>query len=145
MDAPPVKVTICPAGARAHSVSNSFPARWHTTARHLVAGRRHWWDEKGKMTGQRRGLNKERHSLLKAAFAGVAVAGFAAAWLGLASAHSSEADESAAAIAAAATPTPMRSPTAAATTGVTQATSTPAAPPEPANPEANLSKRSRGS
>ncbi len=102
------------------------------------------------MTGQRRGLSKERHSLLKVAFAAVAVAGFAAAWLGLASAHPPDADERAALVAGvvgtpAATPAPSRSSTAVPTSSGAQATSTPSAPPEATDPEANAAKRSRGS
>lgn len=39
------------------------------------------------MTGARRGFGRERHTALKAVLAAVAVAGFLAAWAGLARAH----------------------------------------------------------
>jgi hypothetical protein len=103
------------------------------------------------MTGQRRGLSKERHSLLKVAFAAVAVAGFAGAWAGFANAHSPEALGGAAltptgvAGGLPATPIPVASMAVTSTPALGQATSTLAATPEPEAPVPTRAKRSRGS
>jgi hypothetical protein len=115
------------------------------------------------MAGTRKGFNRERHTPLKVAFAGLALGGFSVAWAGFAASHPSGAPEPQLSVAASAvqqvpttTPGPATTATAAANTPATvpPATSTPTltaaveATATPAAPRAATSqtqRRSRGS
>ncbi len=58
------------------------------------------------MAGNRRGLMKERHTIVKLAVAGLSAAGFAAAWAGFAASHQGAAPDVAASETATATTVP---------------------------------------
>lgn len=98
-----------------------------------------------------RGFRRERHSLLKAAMAGVALIGFGGGWATLASAHSpvEDSDEVVPATTVTAEATRMATAVLPTSTPLPTSSASPtvgAAPPQPTNPAVTRSpKRSRGS
>lgn len=110
------------------------------------------------MTGARRGFGRERHTALKAVLAAVAVAGFLAAWAGLARAHPASSESGSPAesspppdvtsSAGTMQPTLSSSPTAlpgASVTPVEALTAAAVAQPDPGAAHARTPKRTRGS